>query len=184
MPGPWRPKFQLQSSVGPEALTEAQRHGGGGKAWLGAECIWEGSSSSHGPFFNHELLELLEFSRIGSGFAGDSSCRYYSCSLGLFVVQGHPGRMSATGGVWLSLRWRRECLSRSRRPCSSLLRCRTGIVAASLLSAESVHRRRMAHFCGEAAFVSSRRRLRRLSLGSCGTMTLQGFNPARRLILL
>ena len=68
-------KFQLRCCVGPEALTEAQRHGGGGKAWFGAACIWEGSSSSHGPFFNHELLE---FSRIGSGFAADSSCRYDS----------------------------------------------------------------------------------------------------------
>ena len=42
------------------------------------------------PIFNHELL--AQILRIESCFATDSPCRYYSCSVGLFVVQGHPGR--------------------------------------------------------------------------------------------
>jgi hypothetical protein len=52
-------------------------------------CKWE-ASSSYCAFFNHELIE---FSRMGSGFAGDSPCWFYSCLFGIFVVQGHPGRM-------------------------------------------------------------------------------------------
>jgi hypothetical protein len=32
----------------------------------------------------------------------------------------------ATGVVWLSMRLPRECVSRSRRPCSPLLRCHAG----------------------------------------------------------
>jgi hypothetical protein len=37
----------------------------------------------------------------------------------------------------------------------------------------------MSHFRGEAAFVSSRRRLRRLRLGSSRRLTLQGFARCR-----
>ena len=55
-----------------------------------------GLSSSRNTFFNHEWLE---FSRIGCGFATDSSCRYNSCPFVLFVVQGHPGRMGAGRGL-------------------------------------------------------------------------------------
>ena len=65
------------------------------------------------PIFNHEWLK---FSRIGSGFAEKSACWFYSCSLGVFVVQGHPSRMGgrrglvidevaqAIGGIWTVLK--------------------------------------------------------------------------------
>jgi hypothetical protein len=53
------------------------------------------ASSSRNTFFNHELIE---FSRMGSGFAGDSACWFYSCVFGLFVVQGHPGRLGGRRG--------------------------------------------------------------------------------------
>ncbi len=46
----------------------------------------------HVRFSNHELLKI---SLIGSSFATDSPCWFYSCLLGQFVVQRFPGRMVA-----------------------------------------------------------------------------------------
>jgi hypothetical protein len=52
-------------------------------------CKWEGFVLVL-CVFNHELIE---FSRMGNGFAGDSACWFDSCLFGIFVVQGHPGKM-------------------------------------------------------------------------------------------
>jgi hypothetical protein len=66
---------------------------------------WEGSSSSHDPRFSREAAS---HGRIA-----------------VSAVQAHGGVRSS---MWL----RHECLSRSRRPCSPLSRCRAIAVAASL----------------------------------------------------
>ena len=55
-----------------------------------------GESPLRNIFFNHELIE---FSRMESGFAGDSPYWFYSCSFGLFVVQEHRGCTSARRGL-------------------------------------------------------------------------------------
>ncbi len=55
-----------------------------------------GVTPSRNAIFNHELIE---FSGMGSGFAGDSACWFYSRSFGIFVVQGHPGRLGGRRGL-------------------------------------------------------------------------------------
>jgi hypothetical protein len=56
----------------------------------------ECASAPRNTFFNHELIE---FSRIRSGFVEESACWFYSCSFGLFVIQGHAGRVGAGRGL-------------------------------------------------------------------------------------
>ena len=43
--------------------------------------------------------ELIDFSRMGSGFDEESAWWFYSCSFGVFVVQEHPGRMGGGRGL-------------------------------------------------------------------------------------
>jgi hypothetical protein len=107
MPGPWRPKFQLRSGVsagcdGGLAAQMGHRRPPARSLRLGeradptldlrARCRAGRASPSRNTLFNHELHN---FSRMGSGFARNSPCWFYSCSFGLFVVQGHPGSRGA-----------------------------------------------------------------------------------------
>jgi hypothetical protein len=123
--------FWARSGVGPEALTEAQRHGGGGKAWFGAACIWEGPSSSHGPFFSREAASLLEMQWRHCRANGSAAARRpylgkrarYSARRGLVIVE-VAARVSFTVETTVLLSFalpRGDCsgVSIERRECAS-----------------------------------------------------------------
>jgi hypothetical protein len=55
-----------------------------------------GESPSRNTFFNRELIEFL---RMGSGFAEESACWFYSCLFGIFVIQELPGWLGGRRGL-------------------------------------------------------------------------------------
>ena len=71
--------------------------------------------------FNHELHE---FSRIGSGFAGEFPCRLYSCFLAQFVDQWAVLGMSGEPRGTSAFPWRGNPGSH-RQPLQEMIRKKT-----------------------------------------------------------